>query len=169
MRKAKKLLLIFTFIISVLSGVFMLSGQASAKTISANNLPINNIHFMQSTAKNKTGDYTVLDNAVALKEGTLKPEELPQIRVWRDKDKKIWTLDHRRLIAFKLAGIKNVSVRWATEDEIKHDAFKMTTPNGGEAIDLLCPNSKTLTVKRAEDYSVWSLEYLKQIRSLYQG
>lgn len=127
------------------------------------------IYFMQSTANNKTGDYTVLDNAIKLKEGILKPEELPKIRIWFDKvQNKIWTLDHRRLIAFKLAGIKTVSVIWGTEDEIKQGSFKMTTQNSGDEIDLLFPNNKFYPIKRMED-NILSLEELKQLKNLYQG
>jgi len=62
------------------------------------------IHFMQSSIKNQTGEHTVLNNAAALKNGTLKPNELPAIKIWQDSSGKLWTLDHRRLAAFKLQG-----------------------------------------------------------------
>ena len=39
------------------------------------------IHFMQSSIKNKTGNYTVLGNAEALKNKTLLVSDLPLINV----------------------------------------------------------------------------------------
>ncbi len=53
---------------------------------------------MQSSIKNQTGQYTVLENAEALNNGTLKARDLPDIKIWKDADRKIWTLDHRRLM-----------------------------------------------------------------------
>lgn len=70
------------------------------------------INFMQDSIKNQTGDYTVLDNANALANGTLKAGDLPAIRVWQDEAGKIWTLDHRRLGAFRLGGVGEVPVQW---------------------------------------------------------
>ncbi|WP_379963022.1 hypothetical protein [Epilithonimonas sp. UC225_85] len=72
----------------------------------ANVLDVNEVHFMQSSIKNSTGDFTVLGNAEALKYGTLNPEVLT-INVWKDETGKVWTLDHRRLAAFKLEGSYN--------------------------------------------------------------
>ena len=57
---------------------------------------------MQSNAKNTTGNYTILGNAEGLSNGTLDPGIL-KIRVWKDEAGKTWTLDHRRLAAFKIA------------------------------------------------------------------
>ncbi|WP_186323964.1 hypothetical protein [Bacillus thuringiensis] len=167
-------------IFSLLASLVLLPSHSYAATINGqvtvnqvNILDTDGIYFMQSTANYmnlQTKDYTVLDNAIALKEGTLKPENLPKIRVWFDKtNNKIWTLDHRRLISFKLAGIKNISVLWATEDEIKQGSVKMTTLNGGNTINLLFSNSKSFEVERMKDYSVWSLDYLKDIKKMYQN
>ena len=36
---------------------------------------------MQSSIKNETGEYTVLQNAEALKNGTLQPSDLPTMKV----------------------------------------------------------------------------------------
>lgn len=73
---------------------------------------------MQSSIKNETGEYTVLQNAEALKNGTLKPSDLPTMKVWKDESGKIWTLDHRRLGAYRLAEFNDVPVQWATPEEI---------------------------------------------------
>ncbi|OWF85734.1 hypothetical protein B4914_16750 [Yersinia entomophaga] len=75
------------------------------------NLNPKDIHYMQSSIKNQTGAHTVLDNAAALANGTLKAADLPAIKVWRDATGKIWTLDHRRLAAFKIAGLESVPVQ----------------------------------------------------------
>ncbi|BFO08054.1 hypothetical protein GGER_05640 [Serratia rubidaea] len=85
------------------------------------------IHFMQSSINNQTGEYTVLNNAAALKNGTLKPTDLPAIKIWQDSSGKLWTLDHQRLAAFKLSGLKEVPVQWATEKEIAGQMWNITT------------------------------------------
>ncbi|WP_210501247.1 RHS repeat-associated core domain-containing protein, partial [Pantoea ananatis] len=94
------------------------------------------IHFMQSSIKNQTGEHTVLNNAAALKNGTLKPTDLPAIKIWQDSSGKLWTLDHRRLAAFKLSGLKEIPVQWATEKEIAGQMWKMTTKTDGKSIIL---------------------------------
>ena len=52
------------------------------------------VRYMQSSIKNQTGNYTVLDNAQALKDDTLKPGDLPEICIWKDNDGNLWTLDY---------------------------------------------------------------------------
>ena len=86
------------------------------------------IKFMQNNAKNQTGDFTVLGNADALSSGTIDPNIL-RIRIWRDAAGHYWTLDHRRLAAFRLAN-KCVPVDVVKPDpnEVKR---KMTTGNQG--------------------------------------
>ncbi|MGG0262808.1 hypothetical protein, partial [Bacillus mycoides] len=109
--------------------------------------------------------------SLSLREGTLKVEEIPKIHVWFDAIRnKIWTLDHRRLIAFTLAGIKNIPVEWASEEEIERYSWRMTTPNDGEEIGLLFSDkNKIFPIKRAGDYSTWSLEELKKLIDIYQN
>ncbi|GKV91646.1 hypothetical protein PEC301619_36280 [Pectobacterium carotovorum subsp. carotovorum] len=100
------------------------------------NLNPKDIHFMQSSIKNQTGAHTVLDNAKALSNGSLKASDLPAIKVWKDPSGKIWTLDHRRLAAFKIAGLNEVPVQWATPKEIAGQMWKMTTRTEGKNIIL---------------------------------
>lgn len=73
------------------------------------------IRFTQISASNSTGNYTVLDNAKSLADGTLKPETLSPIRVMRDIDQEgnmaFWTMDNRRLISHRLAGLDSIPVR----------------------------------------------------------
>lgn len=98
---------------------------------------------MQNSIKNTTGEYTVLGNAEALKAGTLDPNLL-RMNVWKDASGKIWTLDHRRLAAFRLSGLQEAPVQWATPNG---QMWKMTTTNGGTAIRLKLGNWASLIVK----------------------
>ncbi|QDX95751.1 hypothetical protein EEL30_12115 [Brevibacillus laterosporus] len=102
---------------------------------------------MQSTAKNNTGKYTVLENASALKSGELKPSDLPTMRVWKDETGKTWTLDHRRLAAYRLADLKGVPVEWASKELVEDQIWKMSTKNGGKSIKLKLGNGKFIIVK----------------------
>ncbi|MHA4812517.1 hypothetical protein ACX0G9_30775 [Flavitalea flava] len=106
-------------------------------------LRTNEIHFMQSSIKNTTGEFTVLGNAEALKAGTLNPGVL-RMNVWKDANGKIWTLDHRRLAAFKLSGIPEAPIQWANPSG---QMWKMTTPNGGTSIRLKLGNGHSRIVK----------------------
>jgi len=116
-------------------------------------LKVEEIHYMQSSIKNtgkkSTGKtYTVLENAEALKLGDLKPEDLPLIRVWKDADGKIWTLDHRRLAAFELAGIEEIPVEWASKEIVESQMWKMSTKTGGTSIKLKLGNGKSIIINK---------------------
>lgn len=102
---------------------------------------------MQSSIKNTTGEYTVLGNADALKAGTLKPSDLPAIKVWKDAQGKTWTLDHRRLAAFKLGGVEEIPVEWASKSLVESQMWKMTTKTGGTSIKLKLGNGESIIVK----------------------
>jgi hypothetical protein len=92
---------------------------------------------MQSSIKNTTGEYTVLGNIESLRSGALTPEKLGSaIKVWQDKQGIIWSLDHRRLAAFKEGGTTSISVQWATRSEVVKDSWKMTTKSDGMTIKL---------------------------------
>ena len=103
------------------------------------------IHFMQSSAKNQTGEYTVLGNAANLSAGTLDPNIL-KIKVWNDSTGKIWTLDHRRLAAFKIAK-KCVPFEYASKQEVENQMWKMTTRNGGTSMKLKVGDGQNTIVK----------------------
>ncbi|REF28251.1 RHS repeat-associated protein [Xenorhabdus cabanillasii] len=98
------------------------------------------VRYMQSSISNSTGRgryYTVLNNARDLRDGTLRPSDLRPIRIWKDTEGNRWTLDHRRLAAFKLAGLRRVPFRWATVDDMNWNYWKMTTRLSGKRITLL--------------------------------
>jgi hypothetical protein len=89
------------------------------------------IHFMQSSIKNTT------------KSGALKPEIL-RMNVWEDANGKVWTLDHRRLTAFRLSGLDRAPIQWTNPS---NQMWKMTTTNGGISIKLKLGNGNSIIVK----------------------
>jgi RHS repeat-associated protein len=117
----------------LLSGAAL--GGASRTAMLPSKLNPSAINFMQSSIKNTTGKFTVLGNAESLKAGTLSPEVL-RMNVWKDAGGKIWTLDHRRLAAFKLSGLSEAPVNWAPRSLVESSMWKMTTNTGGSSIKL---------------------------------
>ncbi len=101
------------------------------------------IHFMQSSIKNTIGNFTVLGNAEALANGTLNPNVL-RMNVWKDAGGKIWTLNHRRLGAFKLSGLSEAPIQWANPSG---QMWKMTTTNGGTSIKLKLGGGNNMIIK----------------------
>ncbi|WP_336704348.1 DUF6443 domain-containing protein [Chryseobacterium indologenes] len=124
------------------------AGIAKAEVAAEKGLVMNpkDIHFMQSSIKNSTGEFTVLGNAESLKAGTLNPEIL-RMNVWKDQAGKVWTLDHRRLGAFKLSGLNEAPINWATAKEVKNQMWKMTTKNGGTSVKLKLGDGKNMIIK----------------------
>lgn len=102
---------------------------------------------MQSSIKNQTGEYTVLGNAEALKSGALKATDLPEIRIWKDVDGKLWTLDHRRLAAYRIAELDRVPFKWASDEEIANQMWKMTTKTNGTSVNLKLGNGQNMIIK----------------------
>jgi|GEM_PF-5108735 len=47
---------------------------------------------------------------------------------------KIYTLDHRRLVAYRLAGRKTIPAQWASLSVVRDNRWKFTTMNGGRSI-----------------------------------
>lgn len=119
------------------------AGQAAEKRILNDVLDPSDIHFMQSSIKNATGEFTVLGNAEALKNGTLNPEVL-KMNVWKDTNGKIWTLDHRRLASFRLSGLKEAPVQWTNPNG---QMWKMTTKTAGKSVKLKLGGGSTIIVK----------------------
>ena len=100
-------------------------------------IKIDDIRWSQVNARNvsQDGKYTVIGNAKAFKDGTLNVDKLPPIRVWRDTEGLIWTLDHRRLAAMKLSGvIDDVPVIFVDNATVKAQKFKFGTHNDGNSL-----------------------------------
>ena len=126
---------------------FAAKGDESGSKSGSNTVNPKDVNFMQSSIKNQTGEHTVLGNAEALKNGTLQATDLPEIRIWKDVDGKLWTLDHRRLAAFRIAELDSVPFRWATDEEIAGQKWKMTTKTNGTSIKLKLGNGESITIQ----------------------
>ncbi|GAA2215818.1 hypothetical protein GCM10009850_112860 [Nonomuraea monospora] len=98
----------------------------------------NEILFSQDTVSPRfsTGQ-TIEETAEALRNGTLSPAELPTIRLYERGDQ-LFTLDHRRLVAFQKAGLESVPYRMATPAEVTAETRrKFTTRTQGVGIQIL--------------------------------
>ena len=73
--------------------------------------------------------------------------DLPEIRIWQDADGKLWTLDHRRLAAFRMAKLDSVPFRWATDEEVANQMWKMTTKTNGISIKLKLADGQSMTIQ----------------------
>ncbi|MDM5281752.1 ParB/Srx family N-terminal domain-containing protein [Paenibacillus silvae] len=91
---------------------------------------------MQSSISNKTGHYTLLDNAKAFSENPSKIFELNPIIVWQEGKGNMWTLDHRRLGAARPADLDKIPVQWASKAEVYQDAWKFSIRVDGKSISL---------------------------------
>ena len=91
------------------------------------------VRFSQDSIKGtfKAGG-SIEDLVIGLKNGTIKPGDIPPIRLV-EKDGVLYSLDNRRLQAFQEAGIP-IPYRMATPEEIAAEAFKFSTENGGTSI-----------------------------------
>lgn len=100
-------------------------------------IKVRDIRWSQSQAANMSqdGKYTVVDNARALKAGTLNLNVLPVIRVWQDTQGRVWTLDHRRLAAIRMSGaFDEIPVEFVEESMVVAQKFKYSTRNEGNTI-----------------------------------
>ncbi len=93
------------------------------------------VRFSQDSINYRFKDgRTVDDLADGLRNGSIKAADVPAIRLV-EKDGNLFTLDNRRLEAFRRAEV-DVNYRMATPQEIAHDAFKFTTQNNGVSIRI---------------------------------
>ena len=99
--------------------------------------PLNpqSIRFSQASIKATFQDGTSIDDLVAkLRDGRIRPQDIPAIRVFV-RDGKLFTLDNRRLEAFRRAGV-DVPVRMASPQEMADEAWKFTTHNDGASVRI---------------------------------
>lgn len=139
-----------------------LAGEAVETAQRFTRLDAEKIRFSQATfsKSGKTedgGQYTVEGNVQWLREHP--DQDLPwgePIRVFRKEafmdewgpatrsgytgdpknlvNGEIYTLDHRRLVAYKQAGRKSVPVQWADLNTVRDQRWKFSTTNGGISI-----------------------------------
>ena len=93
------------------------------------------VRFSQnSVSPNFSVGGSIDDLAAGLRNGSIAPGDVPQIRIFESNGQ--WmTLDNRRLVAFQQAGV-DVPYRLATAEEIAAQAWKVTTTNGGTSITI---------------------------------
>lgn len=91
------------------------------------------VRFSQDSISYRFRDGSSIDDlAEGLKSGRVNPNDVPPIRILR-KDNLLFTLDNRRLEAFRRAGLE-VPYRMATADEIASQSWKFTTKNQGISV-----------------------------------
>lgn len=86
---------------------------------------------ISSTFKNGS---KISDMVKGLRSGAIKSEDVPPIRLVK-MDGKLYSLDNRRLEAFRQAEVK-VPYRMATQEEAEAEAWKFTTQNDGALIRI---------------------------------
>ena len=57
------------------------------------------------------------------------------------------TIDHRRLAAFRMAKLDSVPFRWATDEEVANQMWKMTTKTNGISIKLKLADGQSMTIQ----------------------
>ena len=94
-----------------------------------------NIRYTQdSIAKNFRDGRSVADMISGLKNGSISPNDVPPIRVF-EMDGILYSLDNRRLYAFKQASMNKIRIRMVNKDEIaKELSDKFTTKDGGLSV-----------------------------------
>lgn len=100
-------------------------------------IEVSQIRFMQESASGEFHDlkHDVFGLAYDLKSGKIKIQDLPIIEVWQDTQGRIWTINHRRLIALVLSGTpKTIPVKFVDQETVKKNDYEFTTTNGGSKI-----------------------------------
>lgn len=95
----------------------------------------NEVRFSQDSIYYRFLDGSTIDElAEALRTGQVDPDDVPPIRLV-ERGGRLFTLDNRRLEAFRRAGL-NVPYRMATPEEARAEIWKFTTKNGGISVRI---------------------------------
>ncbi len=93
------------------------------------------VRFSQNSIKGTFKNGISIDDLVnGLKNGTIDPKDIPPIRL-TERNGQLFSLDNRRLEAFKRAGV-DAPYRLATPQESVKGAAKFSTSNGGTSIKI---------------------------------
>ena len=92
------------------------------------------IRFSQDSisATFRNGRGSIDELAEGLRSRRIDPSDVPAVRLVK-RDGNLFTLDNRRLEAFRRAGV-DIPYRMATPEEIAAEAYKFTTRNGGTSV-----------------------------------
>jgi RHS repeat-associated protein len=112
----------------------------------------NAVRYTQAQGSNGGSGYTVSGNVQAMKDGSLNPDDIPAIRVFRKEaymdewgpangpgrlsrfsgdpenleNGKVYSLDNRRLAALQRAGVTSVRVQWMEDEQNGMDIVQET-------------------------------------------
>jgi hypothetical protein len=93
----------------------------------------NTVRFTQSSIRATFRNGGTIDQlAEGLRLGSVDPATVPPIRLF-EREGKLFTLDNRRLEAFRRANV-TVPFRMATPEEVEAESWKFTTQNEGASI-----------------------------------
>ena len=93
------------------------------------------VRFSQNTIRFRFRDGTTIEEmAESLRSGELLPDEVTPLRLV-ERDGCYYTLDNRRLEAFRRAGV-SIPWRMATLEEIENECWKFTTTNDGTSVQV---------------------------------
>ena len=93
----------------------------------------NAVRFSQASVKYRFRDGRTIDELVeGLRTGRVRAEDVLPLRLV-ERDGRSFTLDNRRLEAFRRVGVA-IPWRMATPEEIEAEADKFTTKNGGISV-----------------------------------
>jgi hypothetical protein len=94
----------------------------------------NNVRFTQDSIKAEFSDGRSVDDLIEdLRAGRVTAGDLPPIRIF-ERDGKIYSLDNRRLYAFREAGVLIRTVEATPQELARELRRKFTTDNDGASI-----------------------------------
>jgi hypothetical protein len=95
----------------------------------------NRVRFSQKSISPRFADgRSINELAEALRTGQIRPEDIPPHRLV-EKEGLLFTLDNRRLEAFRRAGVE-IPWRMAAAEEVEAEAWKFTTMNRGTSVKI---------------------------------
>lgn len=78
------------------------------------------IRYTQDSISNKFRDGSSVDDMIdSLKSGTLSPDDVPALEVFKQNGR-IYSVNNRRLFAYKMAEIERVPVKWVSQNSMRH-------------------------------------------------
>ena len=78
------------------------------------------IRYTQNSISSRFGDERLVDDMIkGLKNGSITPDDVPAIRIFKGDDGYVYSLDNRRLYAFKKAGMREINAELVDTTDIK--------------------------------------------------